>query len=390
VSGIVIMLAEKRIRPSDRTMHRARMVISASLAGVILAGISVGVADNARIGHYISRSWHIFSSPVYRADRPGPRIAFLNSDQRYDMWRDAVRAFRASPLHGIGSGSFQYHYAAHRHVDTYLRQPHDLWLRVLSETGAVGAILFLGMLVVVLGGLLLTRRRLDPERGAVVAVGAAVLTYFLVHSTVDWLDVIPALAAPAFALPFAALAVSCRQPAGASAAAERPSRMPLVVRRLGLLAAGTVAVAAVLSLTFPYLAIRQLNVALASADRDPSGALVAAHEAASLDPLATLPHDAAGTIALRSHRLALAQLEFERSLSLQDAWYPRLELALLDTQSGRFSAARDEIIRSRVLDPLDPFLARAAKLIARRRSIDAVQFNASVLDSPVALWGKML
>lgn len=388
LGAVAIGLVERRVQPSARTVRRVRILLSAGFAVCILAGLSVMVAENARIGHYISRDWHVFSSPVYLPNRPGPRIALINSDQRYDMWRVALRAFGSSPLHGIGSGSFQYRYLVYRRANPYVRQPHDLWLRLLSETGAVGAALFLGVLVVMLGALVWARPRLDRDRSAVVAVAAAVLVYFLVHSTVDWLDVIPAVAAPAFALPLGALAVAYRRPPVDDGRRPRATLQPM--RRVGLLAVGVVAVAALLSLVFPYLSSRQLDTALARVRQGGSSALAAARDAARLDPLATLPHDVAGTVALGSGRLVLARREFRRSLSLQNGWYPHLELALLNSQSGNFAAARDEIGRARSLDPLDPFLAQAAKLIGQHHPVNPVRFSADVVDSPLALWGKML
>ena len=395
VAGTAIVLAEMRVHPSARTVRRIGAVVSVSVAAVLFSGIVVAAAASPRITHYVATGWHIFSSPVERTNLPGPRIAFVNSDQRYDMWRGALSAFRGSPMLGIGVGSFQYYYMVYRHRlgTSYVRQPHDIWLRVLSEIGLVGAVLLLALLLVLIVALLRARLRCAPPGSAVLAVGFAVLAYFLIHSTVDWLDVIPAVAAPAIALPFVALATCRNEPAAVSRAASCPPEgppRPNVPAVAEFVVGSLLTMCALLSLVFPYLSSREVDSALDSRGHDIQGALAAARAAARLDPLATLPHDVAGTVALQAGRLDLARRQFGQSLDRQDAWYPHLELALLDASVGRFHVAGDQVERARALDPLDPFIAQAADLIAYRRRLDPARFNAGVPDSPIAVLAKIV
>src|SRR5205823_5786881 len=96
---------------------------------------------------------------------------------------------------------------------------------------------------------------------------------------------------------------------------------------------------------------------------------------ASLNPFSPEPRYAEGVIALREGRDAVAARAFHKALTLDRNWYPFLELALLDARAGRFGAATSEIRAARALDPLDPLVLDAARLIHRRRRIDPVAFN---------------
>jgi tetratricopeptide (TPR) repeat protein len=181
-------------------------------------------------------------------------------------WKQAWHGFRDEPLAGTGAGTF--HLTNLRYRTTYLdeaREPHDLPLQFLSETGIVGLALF----VLAAAALVRAARRRDAAELAL----ALALPAYLVHALldIDW-DFL-AVTAPALV---AAGAVAARPAVG-----RRPSQFA------GLIGAG-VALAVLSSLFAVWLADRWTNESIAALDR-PARAIELARRARSADPLAIDP-----------------------------------------------------------------------------------------------------
>ena len=114
---------------------------------------------------------------------------------RYDYWRVAVEQFADHPLHGIGAGNYDTTYFRERRTAEDIRQPHSIELQTLAETGLVGLLLLVLFVGAVLGGFVRRARAgvHDPvERGLAVGAGGVFLVW-LVHTSVDWLHLIPGL-----------------------------------------------------------------------------------------------------------------------------------------------------------------------------------------------------
>ncbi len=115
------------------------------------------------------------------------------SGNRYDYWRIAVGQFLDEPVRGLGAGGYPETYFRERQTSEDIRQPHSLPLQTLAELGIVGGSALLLFLGGVAAGFL--RRALAARRDrseAVLAVGAGGLfCAWLVHTSVDWLHLIP-------------------------------------------------------------------------------------------------------------------------------------------------------------------------------------------------------
>src|ERR1019366_2609459 len=114
----------------------------------------------------------------------------------------------------------------------------------------------------------------------------------------------------------------------------------------GIAAAAGVAVAAVaicLAVGGPYLSTRYTERAFATFRTRPGDAFHDLKLAEKFDPVSVDPITSQGTIALYLGESARAQAAFDRAIRRQDDWYPRLELALLDAQAGRFGGASNEL-----------------------------------------------
>jgi tetratricopeptide (TPR) repeat protein len=252
-------------------------------------------------------------------------------------------------------------------------------MRSLAEDGSVGAALLVASACFALVSLFRVRRRLDEGGRSILAACVAVSAYFLAHASFDWLELMPALAAPAVALPFLALSLGPDARSGTTAPSAGDRWRGRLTAAGGLL----VAVAALVALALPYLSSRYVDSALHRARSDPAGAGRDLDRAASLDPLSPDPRYAAAGIALDRSRFADARRAFEQALDVEDGWYPHFGLALLDARAGRFASARSEIGRARALNPLDPLVVKAADLIAKGKRIDPRAVDRKTLALPL-------
>ncbi len=112
------------------------------------------------------------------------------SSGRLNMWRDAPAMFKSKPVEGFGAGSYVWAYPPfQRHVQAHLNYdfPHNEFIQVALEYGAVGvALLFAGLLACAWGlvrGVLKARSR----TGAFLLAGAGgSLTVCLIHALFDF------------------------------------------------------------------------------------------------------------------------------------------------------------------------------------------------------------
>jgi tetratricopeptide (TPR) repeat protein len=356
--AVAAVLVERRVRRPrlPRPSPGVRWGIAGAAAAAVLVAATLSAGS---LSDRVSDRWEEFKSEEeVPLDQNRSRLAQRNSDKRYDYWRVSLNALADAPLGGVGAGGFEREYTEHRRHAKPSQAAHGIWFRALAETGVIGALL-LGLVVAAAGAGLLAARRLGHDAAAVAAGAAATGGYFLVHASLDWLELFPALAAPALGLVLVALTLG----RGPEAARGRPR----LAASLAVVAAG---VAALVALALPYLSTRYVDSALGrpAAERDEAERDL--DRAASLGPLAPEPHVARGRLALRRSDFPAAERAFREALEVEEGWYPRFELALLASRSGRRNQAREEIERARDLNPQDPLVRRAAELIAAGRRLD--------------------
>lgn len=379
VAGVLLGLLEGRVRigPSAIAVGRRGALVAASVAIIAAAGFAV--ARGGEVTGYIGDRWAEFKSNDETPDKNPTRIFQHTSDKRYDYWRVSVAMFRDAPVGGAGAGAFERVYTQERRHSKPSRSPHSVWMRSLGETGAVGTLLLLASVLVLAVGLVRSRRRMDDRGRAIVAACAALCAYFLVHASFDWLELMPALVAPAVGLPFLALRLAAPpEPSGAFFWSRwRPPRWA------GVAVGAVLALAAAGALALPYASDRYVDSAVHAWRSDPAGADRDLRRAASLNPLSPAPRLAAGEIALDRGRYGAARLEFSKALEVEDGWYPHFQLALLASREGDFTEARRQIALARSLNPPDLLLEKAAGLISRHRRIDPRTVDRKSLDLPL-------
>jgi tetratricopeptide (TPR) repeat protein len=280
-------------------------------------------------------------------------------------WKEALGAFSDRPVAGYGAGSFPVVHLQYRKNLLAVRQPHDVPLEFLSETGIVGGVLGVGAIAALLVAAAAGARRRGGLAVALLAAGSA----WAAHALVDWDWDIPGVTVPALV----ALGVVAAAPGRGAPTRSRP----------GLLAAaGLTACLYLVSVALPAWSQSKAGGALAAAREDATpgqlqSAAAAADLASRLDPLDVDSLFAAAAIADRRGRL----LEERRVLldavgrqpSDAGAWE---RLALLAVRLGDREGA---VRASYAALKLDPRNARLRKL-AR----DALVFAAPPQDSPTA------
>jgi len=369
VASLVLVVVERGVRPGERTLVWTRRIGIAATIAIVLGAVGVGAVRQQHIRSGLSDRWHTFSSFADVVNtNTGARIGQVIPDKRYDYWKVAVKEFRNAPVVGSGVGSFQVDYAANKRYPKDTRYVHSLWLRALSDTGVIGTLLLLGALLTALATLIRGRIKGEPATYPAIAATATLATAFFMQCTLDWLEEVPALLAPAVGLPLAAMR---------AAAPARKPRLPWPIP-------AAVAVVALVVMTPPYLAQRNLDRGNDLRASDPQEALKAYDRAAGLNPLAVDPLLNSGFVGLQLHDAALARGEFERALDRREDWVAHFELGLLDSQARKRRAARAEIERANQLNRNDPVVLGALKDVQDGKRLDPLEVNQRALTTVVA------
>jgi hypothetical protein len=253
------------VRTVERRVARAA---AAALVLLVLVALGVAVVRAGGPSDFVSARWHEFSnSESAQVPNSRKRILSGSSSNRWRWWKEAWNAFTDKPLQGTGAGTFELVDRVERTTPLATIEPHSVPLQFLSETGIVGLLLYVAVVASAAIGIL---RRERTRAWLALALGAA---FFFVHSWVDidW-DFI-AVQGPLF-LTVGALV------SGAA--------IPTPARRRWLVSAtiGVCALAALYSVTSPWLATNRLAAAYDAIESDhPKQALTDARSAHAFNPL---------------------------------------------------------------------------------------------------------
>jgi O-Antigen ligase len=346
-AGVLLSVIDGRLAPSHRRW--ARRGATSALAAALAAGLVLAFAlgDPVGFGKDKLDEFRSLESPTYQSSR----FASLGG-QRYDLWRVAWKEFSSAPAVGVGAGSYPFDYYVERKTVRNTSDPHSLPLKLLAETGIVGALLFavfLGSLVwAVVAGWRSVPREARITAAAFASGGAVVFG----HALVEWLWVIPGLTG--IGLLLVALAVAHLEPGDARPAGEAS----LIGRALQ----GAVLIAAAVSVTILFLADARLRHA--REDQSPQAELADARTAHSLNPW---------TVEARYLQASALETELRRdaargALGEARRMEPRNFVTLgllgdLEARAGNHSAARAYYRGALSLNPRDTGL----RLLARGR-----------------------
>jgi len=121
-------------------------------AGLLMGLLTVGVLRTRKylvLVVLILISWQLLLPQSVQerismtTEDAAPGMKFESSAQdRIDLWEDAMELFKRNPLTGTGFQTYRYLHRVGQYTDT-----HNYYLKVLAETGAVGIVLFLLLLL---------------------------------------------------------------------------------------------------------------------------------------------------------------------------------------------------------------------------------------------------
>jgi tetratricopeptide (TPR) repeat protein len=392
VCGAGAALESRRaLSPGDGQLVHRLTAAAALAALVVVAGVGLAVAGNpvTRVEH----AWHSFKGGY--GEGGSDRLLSGLGSNRYDFYRVSLDEFASHPLGGIGVDNFQQPYLRHGRSSETPRYPHSVELRVLEETGVIGALLTIAGLAAALWAAMRALRGPDPLSRAVAAAALAGFGYWVVHGSVDWFWEFAGLGAPAFAMlglvcaldpasrpspPPVAGAGAGEAPAGPEAGARSSPSAGRGRPLLGWALGGTLAILAALCFAGPWLSQLQVESAAKQWPKDPAGAYSRLAQAASLDPLSEEPYLIAGSIALRLGQFDRADREFAKALGrVPDDAYATLERGAIASTRGRPAEARRLLERAVRLNPRDPLTREALSLVRSGRAVSVQALNRLIL-----------
>lgn len=376
VLGTLVALADRRVALEA---SRSRMIdrgVIAVAAVWVLVGVALILSRTGDPVHDVSAAWQSFKKGGEGTIAGKSRLTSVGTN-RYDFWRVAWGLFGDRPVGGVGSANFQQDYLAQGHSGEQPRYPHSLELGVLSQTGAVGALLLAGFLASA-GVAVLRRRRSSPESAATVAAAATVFGYWLIHGSIDWFWEFPGLTAPAFAMLGLACAVGRSNEAAVAVRAAGRVGRPVRVAAGVAGALGAILLAA--SLVAPWLAERENAQAAAGWPSAPRTAFDRLDRAATLNPLSPDPHLTAALIAIRTEDSDRAEIELRKVLAMEPRTpFALAELAALAYERGEKRRAVALIERAAAYSPRDETVSAALKEMAAGRAFGIEELNSGFL-----------
>jgi O-antigen ligase len=357
VLGAAAAVVDRRLELAEETLRRIRIGVAIGVAAVLVAGIAGAVARVGNPIDRIERAWNSFTD-TDTIGVGGETIRTGLEGSRYDIWRVALKEFSDSPVIGVGDDNFQVDYLQDRRTPESPRYPHSLELRILSQGGIIGLLLFVGFLAGSLSAAWKARARADRFAAGLAACAVTAFAYWFVHGSVDWFWEFAGLGAPAFAFLGLACGLAPREEAGERSASSRGLAVA------GVAAGILVVLVCAVSLMLPWLSAREVAAAATQWRTDPQGALERLDRARSLNFLSHRPDLAAGAIASEIGDVRLAREAYSRALERNpDSWVALVQLGLIAQAVGDHAEARDLVQRALELNPRERSVLAAAEIV---------------------------
>ena len=224
VASLVLVIVERGVRPSERTLTWTRRVGIAATIAIVLGAAGVAAARQQHIRSGLSDRWHTFSSFADVVNtNTGARIGQVIPDKRYDYWKVAVKEFRNAPIVGSGAGASRSATRPTSGIQAHALRAQHVAARAVGDRRDRPA--------AAAGDAAHRARRARPRARArapaahpAIAAVATLSAAFFLQRTLDWLEEVPALLAPAVGLPLAVLRATSRASAACRGRSRRRSR----------------------------------------------------------------------------------------------------------------------------------------------------------------------
>lgn len=343
IVGLLLALLDGGLRASVQNLRRARRIAVVGLVVGTVGLIAGAVAAAGNPVNFVDTKLDEFQK-IERRSSEVTRLV-TTGGQRYDLWRVALDEFSAHPIRGVGEGGYAAGYYLERDTDRNLSDPHSLPLRLLAETGLVGAFLFAVFLVALAVAILAGVRGATLSTRHAVAGLTAAGVVVLAQALVDWIWLVPGVTG--IGLICLALAAGIVSEPRAPAAPAGRARVALtrVVPAIALLAAAV-------SVSLVFLA--DFYTRDARAADSPEAALAAARTAEGLNPTALAPRYLQASALERLGELDAARAELLEALWREPRNFATLGLlGDLEVRAGDLRQARSYYADALALNPRD-------------------------------------
>ena len=356
-----LLLLERRVTLSARTRVVIGTGLSAASVVAIIAAAAIAAGSHP-VGR-VERAWRNFTTNQAVAPTEAPHFSSGLGTSRYDVWRIAVRQFLAHPVTGVGADNYIVGYLRQRRTHETSRYPESIELRTFSETGIVGAALFLGFLSVTFFRAARRARRTRLPGLALACFAGS--TYWLLHASTDWFWELPALTGAGLAL----LAIAAALPTE-----ERSLAPPTTLPRVKVAAVAASAVVLAGALAIPWASVSLIDAAVARGPSPNSGSLL--DTAASLNPWSERPALARAALAADAgdRKQERAALHEALRRNPYDP-YPYLILGVMDGREHRTARARRELQQAHRLSPQDLVVTWAQRRLGWGNPVTQDQVN---------------
>jgi hypothetical protein len=375
---VAVVAAWETLRPpAPATAVRVRKAWTV----VVVAGAIIGAAGGlVTVGNPVDRldnAWHSFKGGYDDNTGSGSRLTSGLGSNRYDFYRVGLDVFADHPIAGVGADNFFQDYLRRGDSNETPRNPHNLALRTLAQTGIVGTLLLLTAFVAALVAGWRAMRGADPLATAVAGGAVLAFLYWVVHGMTDWFWEWAGLGAPAFALLGLACALAPRRVGESESAAAPPHR-----RSGTLVLAGAALILGAPAIAGPWQAERDVEQAGAVFAQRPFESYSRLDRAADLNPLSDRPALIEGSIALRYGDLARARTAFEAALDRNPrGQYATLELGAIASVQGDRAQALALLARAVALAPRDGTAQEALEVVEGGGTVDIEALNRRILSA---------
>lgn len=172
--------------PRTVTRVMGALVLAVVLSATVISA-AMFVTSKPSFGEWASQAYKNF-----KAEEPerseSLRLFNLDASGRWQLWEEAVANWRENTLTGTGAQSFPLVHLMRRDATTpFVKQPHGLPFRLLSELGLIGLLLGVSFVVAVLLTAALNMHRVSDrwQKGLAGTIFAVNVTY-LTHTLYDW------------------------------------------------------------------------------------------------------------------------------------------------------------------------------------------------------------
>lgn len=148
--------------------------------------------------------------PEFIANRMQGLWANQNAIQRVVFFEDGIKLFQRSPIVGLGMGAFENGIVSVQSFYYETKYAHNHYIESLVETGVVGLVLFVGVLVTALLAVIKSRRKPEEEANPLTAALGGALVFMAGHAAVEVVFSFYAYLPLAFGI-FGLIALCCGQ-----------------------------------------------------------------------------------------------------------------------------------------------------------------------------------